>query len=68
MELRTLKYFVAVAREENMTRAAEKISITQPALSTAIQSPEDEFGKKFFRREKFSFKLTTDGAGNFIVR
>lgn len=65
MELRTLKYFVAVAREENMTRAAEKISITQPALSKAIQSLEDEFGKKFFRREKFSFKLTTDGAEFF---
>ena len=61
MELRTLKYFVAVAREESITRAAEKIPITQPALSRAIQSLEEEFGKKFFRREKYSVKLTTDG-------
>ena len=61
MELRTLKYFVAVAREESITRAAEKIPITQPALSRAIQSLEAEFGKKFFNREKYSVKLTTDG-------
>ena len=61
MELRTLKYFVAVAKEESITRAAEKIPITQPALSRAIQSLEEEFGKKFFSREKYSVKLTTDG-------
>ena len=65
MELRTLKYFVAVAREESITRAAEKIPITQPALSRAIQSLEEEFGKKFFRREKYSVKLTTDGLNFF---
>lgn len=61
MELRTLKYFLAVAREESITRAAEKIPITQPALTRAIQSLEEEFGKKFFTREKYSVKLTTDG-------
>ena len=65
MELRTLKYFVAVAKEESITRAAEKIPITQPALSRAIQSLEEEFGKKFFSREKYSVKLTTDGAEFF---
>lgn len=61
MEIRTLKYFVAVAREENFTRAAEKIPITQPALSRAIQSLEDELGQKLFERGRFSVKLTTDG-------
>lgn len=61
MELRTLKYFLAVAREESITRAAEKIPLTQPALTRAIQSLEEEFGKKFFNREKYSVKLTTDG-------
>lgn len=61
MELRTLKYFVAVAREESITRAAEKIPITQPALSRAIQSLEEELGKKLFKREKYFVKLTTDG-------
>lgn len=61
MELRTLKYFTAVAREESFTRAAEKIPITQPALTRAIQSLENELGKKLFKREKYSVKLTTDG-------
>ena len=61
MELRTLKYFVAVAKEESMTRAAEKIPITQPALSRAIQSLETELGQKLFKREKNSVKLTTEG-------
>ncbi len=61
MELRTLKYFVAVAREESLTRAAVKIPITQPALSRAIQSLEEELGQKLFTREKYSFKLTTAG-------
>lgn len=61
MEFRTLKYFLAVAREESITRAAEKIPITQPALSRAIQSLEEEMGKKFFERKKYSVKLTTDG-------
>lgn len=61
MEFRTLKYFLAVAREESITRAAEKIPITQPALSRAIQSLEEEMGKKFFERKKYSVKLTTEG-------
>ena len=46
MELRRLKYFLAVAREESITRAAEKIPITQPALSRAIQLLEEELGQK----------------------
>ena len=61
MELRTLKYFVAVAREESITRAAAKLFITQPALSRAIQSLEEELGKKLFERGKFSVKLTAEG-------
>ncbi len=65
MELRTLEYFMAVAREESITRAAEKIPITQPALSRAIKLLEDEFGKKLFIREKYSVKLTTDGLAFF---
>lgn len=61
MEIRTLNYFVAVAREESITRAAEKIPITQPALSRAIQSLEAELGQKLFVRGKFSVKLTAEG-------
>ena len=61
MEFRTLKYFVTVAREENFTRAAEKLFITQSALSRAVQSLEEEIGQKLFKREKYSVKLTAVG-------
>ena len=61
MELRTLKYFVAVAREENFTRAAAKIPITQPALTRAVQSLEEELGQKLFESGKYSVKLTDAG-------
>ena len=61
MEIRTLKYFVTVAKEASFTRAAEKIPITQPALTRAIQSLEEELGKKLFERGKYSLKLTDDG-------
>ena len=42
MEIRTLRYFLAVAREENMTRAAEQLHVTQPTLSKALKALEDE--------------------------
>lgn len=61
MEFRTLKYFVTVAREESITRAAEKLFMTQSALSKAILSLEEEIGQKLFKREKYSVKLTTVG-------
>ena len=61
MEFRTLKYFVAVEREESITRAAEKLFITQSALSKAILTLEEELGTKLFKREKYSVKLTTAG-------
>ena len=46
MEIRTLRYFLAVAREENMSRAAEQLHVTQPTLSKALKSLEEELGKK----------------------
>ena len=58
MEIRTLRYFLAVAREENMTRAAEILHVTQPTLSKALKSLEDELGKKLFIRHSFSIRLT----------
>lgn len=61
MEIRTLRYFLAVAREENMTRAAEQLHVTQPTLSKQIQSLEDELGKKLFTRHSFSIELTEEG-------
>ncbi len=61
MELRTMRYFLAVAREENMTRAAELLHITQPTLSKQLKSLEDELGKKLFVRHSFHIELTEEG-------
>ena len=61
MEIRTLRYFLAVAREENMTRAAELLHVTQPTLSKQLKSLEDELGKKLFTRHSFSIRLTDEG-------
>ena len=61
MEIRTLKYFLAVAKEENMTRAAEQLHVTQPTLSKALKALEDELGKKLFIRHSFSIQLTEEG-------
>ncbi len=61
MEIRTLRYFLAVAREENMTRAAELLHVTQPTLSKALKALEDELGKKLFTRHSFSIRLTDEG-------
>ena len=61
MEIRTLRYFLAVAREENMTRAAEILHVTQPTLSKALKSLEGELGKKLFIRHSFSIRLTEEG-------
>ena len=61
MEIRTLRYFLAAAREENMTRAAEILHVTQPTLSKQLRSLEDELGKKLFTRHSFSIRLTDEG-------
>lgn len=61
MEIRTLRYFLAVAREENMTKAAEILHVTQPTLSRTLRALEDELGKKLFTRHSFSISLTEEG-------
>ena len=61
MEIRTLRYFLAVAREENMTRAAEQLHVTQPTLSKTLKALEEELGKKLFTRHSFSIRLTDEG-------
>ncbi len=58
MEIRTLRYFLAVAREENRTRAAELLHVTQPTLSKQMKSLEEELGKKLFVRHSFRISLT----------
>ena len=61
MEIRTLRYFLAIAREENMTKAAEILHVTQPTLSKTLRALEDELGKKLFTRHSFSISLTDEG-------
>lgn len=61
MEIRELRYFLAVAREENMTRASEMIHVSQPTLSKTIKSLEDELGQKLFERHAFRLQLTDEG-------
>ena len=61
MIIRTLRYFLAVAREENMTRAAGQLHVTQPTLSKTLKALEDELGKKLFTRHSFSIRLTDEG-------
>jgi len=61
MEIRTLRYFLAIAGEENMSHAAEKLHVTQPTLSKAMKSLEEELGKKLFIRHSFSIQLTEEG-------
>ena len=61
MEIRNLRYFLAVAREENMSKAAASLHISQSALSKAIRSLEEELDKKLFLRHSFSIELTDEG-------
>ena len=61
MEIRTLRYFLAVAREENITKAANLLHITQPNLSRQIKDLEYELGKKLFLRKSHRVILTSDG-------
>lgn len=61
MELRVLKYFLVVAREENITRAASLLHVTQPTLSRQLMQLEEELGVKLFHRSKYRIILTDDG-------
>ncbi len=61
MELRTLRYFLAVAREENMTEAANVLHVTQPTLSRQISDLERELGVTLFQRSNRSCTLTGEG-------
>ena len=61
MDLRTLRYFIVVAQERNITHAAEALSMSQPPLSLQMKSLEEELGVQLFVRGKRSLTLTAEG-------
>ena len=61
MELKTLNYFLAVAREENMTRAAEQLHVTQPTLSKQLKALEEELERNFLRDTVSAFSSPKKG-------
>ena len=61
LNLRVLEYFVEVARDENISRAAQRLYVSQPAISRQIQALEEELGHKLFRRLNGRLELTDEG-------
>ena len=61
MELRVLRYFLTVAKEQSFTKAADQLHITQPTLSRQLKALEEELGTVLFNRGGHSITLTEDG-------
>ena len=61
MELRVLQYFLAVAREQNISAAAQSLHLTQPTLSRQLRDLEEELGKQLMIRGNRKITLTEDG-------
>lgn len=61
MEIRVLRYFLTVVREESITKAAEVLHITQPTLSRQLSNMEDEIGVRLFNRGTRKITLTNEG-------
>ena len=61
MDLRILRYFLAVAEEGNITRAAERLHVSQPALSMQLAALEEELGHKLLERSARGIALTEKG-------
>ncbi len=61
MDIRVLKYFLSVVNEQNVTKAAKALHISQPALSRQLQNLEDELGTKLFERGNRYIHLTEEG-------
>lgn len=61
MEIRVLRYFLAVAREGSITNASNVLHLTQPTLSRQIKDLEEELGHKLFKRGNYNMTLTYEG-------
>ena len=61
MELRVLRYFLAAAREENITKAAALLHLTQPTLPRQLMQLEEELGVQLFQRSRYRIMLTEEG-------
>lgn len=61
MDLRVLRYFLMVAREQSFTKAARQLNITQPTLSRQLAALEEELGVRLFDRGGHSITLTNEG-------
>ncbi len=61
MEIRVLNYFVETARHQSMSKAANKLHVSQPTLSKQLKDLEDELGQKLFIRAKYRLNLTPEG-------
>lgn len=61
MEILVLRYFLETAREGNMSRAAERLHISQPTMSKQLKELDEELGTKLFNRSNYSIRLTEAG-------
>ena len=67
MELHQIRYFLALSKTLNFTRAAEEFNVSQPALSRAISQLEAELGGELFRRESVAMENPTDWRGYLMA-
>ena len=61
MDMRVIHYFLAAAREENITKAAKRLHMTQPTLSRQLAELESELGVRLFERSSRRITLTSEG-------
>ena len=61
MEIRVLRYFLEAAREENITRAAARLHLSQPTITRQLHQLEEELGVKLFTRGSVNIRLTREG-------